>query len=281
MTTAHFLWARLLFAALVIFSHSPELLGMPEPLRALGLPFSLGDLAVDGFFIVSGYLVSLSWEREPGPAYARKRVLRIVPGFMVCAAICGGIIAPLTGATGYDWLRIAFRILTLREPEVTGAFPLQHFHNLDGSLWTISWEAGCYGLAALLGWWGYFKDRTLFLGLMGIALVMWIAYPMQATRLATIFMLGILWRIWAPLKEARGNSVDISYGLYLYAWPIGQLLIFWGVRSLWALDAATLALASVAGAVSWFLVEKPCLGLWRRREARVSGDVAVRVAPSA
>ena len=40
-----------------------------------------GDLAVHGFFAISGYLITISWEKSAGALdYLRKRTLRILPG---------------------------------------------------------------------------------------------------------------------------------------------------------------------------------------------------------
>lgn len=60
--------------------------------------------------------------------------------------------------------------------------------------------------------------------------------------------------------EKINNKNDISYGLYLYAWPIGLLLLWWHVSSsLWIIGGLTMLVASAAGAVSWFIVEKPAM----------------------
>ena len=45
---------------------------------------------------------------------------------------------------------------------------------------------------------------------------------------------------------------DISYGVYLYAWPITTLLIYYGlIKSPWWLALATLTGACVCGWLSW------------------------------
>lgn len=60
---------------------------------------------------------------------------------------------------------------------------------------------------------------------------------------------------------------DISYGLYLYAWPIEQLLIrYVGSAGLVLLGIMTLILAAACGGLSWLLVEQPIL-LWIKRRA--------------
>jgi peptidoglycan/LPS O-acetylase OafA/YrhL len=62
------------------------------------------------------------------------------------------------------------------------------------------------------------------------------------------------------------NKVDISYGTYLYAWPI-QNLIIWNDPSVnpWVLCPITLACAGLFGLASWTFIEKPSLELLRTR----------------
>lgn len=66
-----------------------------------------------------------------------------------------------------------------------------------------------------------------------------------------------------PLARIN-NRNDISYGLYLYAWPIGQM-IFWIAPETPLLVAGLLtwALASAAGWLSWLAVEQPVMR-WAR-----------------
>ena len=60
------------------------------------------------------------------------------------------------------------------------------------------------------------------------------------------------------------NRNDISYGLYLYAWPIEKTLIWLGFwTNLLLLGLTTFILSAVAGAISWFLVEKPVMSAVR------------------
>ncbi len=59
---------------------------------------------------------------------------------------------------------------------------------------------------------------------------------------------------------------DFSYGLYLYAFPIQQLLVLYYGRRLTipALFGAALLLTLCVAALSWYAVERPCLRLKRR-----------------
>ena len=69
---------------------------------------------------------------------------------------------------------------------------------------------------------------------------------------------------------------DLSYGLYVYHWPIMFALVKAGFTA-WSLFGATLAFVVPLATLSWYLVEKPCLKwknsptrlTWRRRRAEV------------
>ena len=56
---------------------------------------------------------------------------------------------------------------------------------------------------------------------------------------------------------------DFSYGLYLYAFPIQQLLVLYYGRRLTipALFGSALVLTLCVAIVSWYAVERPCLRL--------------------
>lgn len=62
-----------------------------------------------------------------------------------------------------------------------------------------------------------------------------------------------------------GRKNDISYGIYIYAWPVQQILVMLGSVSLgWALNIALDFVITVALAwVSWKCIEKPALNYVR------------------
>src|SRR5215469_16057788 len=83
---------RLFFATLVLLSHAPEITGgnrhreLFDRIAHSGLTF--GEIAVDGFFLLSGYLILKSWLADPKLMdYLRKRFLRIVPGYVVAVIV--------------------------------------------------------------------------------------------------------------------------------------------------------------------------------------------------
>jgi peptidoglycan/LPS O-acetylase OafA/YrhL len=73
---------------------------------------------------------------------------------------------------------------------------------------------------------------------------------------AWVFGLPIL-VIWLGRRRSVGLPGDLSYGLYVYAFPVQQMLAAQGHLSFWTSVAAALPFA----AASWFLVERPVLRL--------------------
>lgn len=73
--------------------------------------------------------------------------------------------------------------------------------------------------------------------------------------------------IAAALPDAAKHG-DISYGTYLYGFPIQQMLVASLALSFPAFIAASVALSLIAGALSWMIVERYFTGSSVRRDAR-------------
>lgn len=77
---------RFIFASLVIVSHAPELRDgnkTNEILTQIFGTITFGQLAVDSFFIISGFLIVKSWNDKPiFTSFLLNRILRIYPGFI-------------------------------------------------------------------------------------------------------------------------------------------------------------------------------------------------------
>lgn len=323
---------RLLFAILVIVSHSPEMIDgnrSREILTQIFGTMSFGEVGVDGFFLISGYLITKSFvQRQSTLAYLAKRILRIVPGYLASFWLCVLFIAPFVGAENLGLGHLHSRILQaffLLPPEVPGAFQGLHYPMLNGSMWTIAYEFRCYLATLMLGLLGMFKPRYRAFLLIGISALLllnmahtmdgaqmsgnrFIGEPMHALRFGSVFGVGMLFYLFrdkvrltkagalvasglliplffnhyaaeavfsicggylifwfafqAPVLRLSRivNRADISYGLYLYAWPL-QNSIIWSNQSLnpWSLCCLTLIGAGVLAYASWMLIEKPSL----------------------
>src|ERR1700682_1934130 len=93
---------RRVFAMCVLVSHSFELVDgnrSREPLTFIFGTLSLGEFGVDGFFLVSGYLITQSFETSASSlSYLWKRILRIYPAFIISFVISIAIVGPLSDA---------------------------------------------------------------------------------------------------------------------------------------------------------------------------------------
>lgn len=357
----NFDFLRFFFAALVIFSHSFPLLYGPN--GNIGEPFSLvthaqvtgGSLAVSGFFILSGFLITHSWLSSTGViSFLRKRLLRIYPGFIVVSLICTFIVGPL-GSTDLlryikelDLPRSILHMFLLWEPDGTAVFANNAFpHAINGSLWTIKYEVFCYLLVALLGILGVYRQKRLVLLLLCLVLI---ARAVQIYNLAAVFPDRelYLWhlpignpRLWpgflsyflagmafylyrARIPYSRNLLIisvlivagcafslkglhlalpifgtyilfftgfnpslkvqnfarrgDLSYGVYLYAFPVQQLLVFFGGRYLtpFTLFLAALPLSCLLAFLSWHFVEQPFLRLKKKPLDRAGQEMGPR-----
>jgi peptidoglycan/LPS O-acetylase OafA/YrhL len=324
----NFGFLRLLFATLVIVSHSAEIIDgnrSREALTSLFGALTFGELAVDGFFLISGYLVAKSWENSASNAdYVLKRVRRIYPGFLVAFLICVFMVGPFVGANirSGGILKTISDAAFLRPPRMQAFIGLSH-PSLNGSMWTIAVEFRCYLLVILLGTLGVYKSKKPLLILAAVLLalneisfnfwmpspVVWaFGEPLYLFRLFGIFCVGSLYYVYREsipyngkiaagavcallfflfqsilaesafailggylifwlalhfksriLRMINGRD-DISYGVYLYAWPIqSSLVYFFHIKSPWLLIAATILICFPVAYASWRFVEKAFL----------------------
>jgi len=332
---------RLLLAGLVVVSHSFELVDgnrLREPLTRIFGSVSAGELAVDGFFLLSGFLIVQSWRNGPRLLdFMFARILRIYPGFIVTALICALVVAPL-GADARAYFgsfepgRFLASVVMLRGPGIPATFEGTHYPFINNSLWTIKYEFMCYLCVAAVGLAGGLRTGRTWLWMTGLVLLVftvrqgaqafapqaYVALPEvleQLLRLLMFFLVGgcaqllpgclkvtlgkltlagailaagLLLQVWAELalataggyllfalafarhpllKRLRPKS-DISYGLYLYGWPVQKLiLLYFPTLQPWPLVLFTLALACALGWLSWTVVEKPAMRLKNRAVA--------------
>lgn len=107
----------------------------------------------------------------------------------------------------------------------------------------------------VLSWWGLLP---LLLAAAATRGTPWFVPAYFATVAYGTFCVAFLARL-----PSTGRN-DLSYGLYLYGWPMQQLALLAGAITPVSNTIAATALALACAALSWFLVEKPALGLRRR-----------------
>lgn len=171
---------RLLFASLVILSHTPELLDGSrerELLTKLFGTLSFGEFAVDGFFVISGFLVFSSFDNSNSiVSYIVKRIVRIFPGFIVAFIFCILIVYPIGGGDlsliPNSTPRLLVDLLFLQPPPNLGcAFYDTAYPALNGSAWTIAYEFRCYVLTCLLGSIGVRRFRMSIVFMIAMCLI--------------------------------------------------------------------------------------------------------------
>ena len=133
----------------------------------------LRDAWVDGFFAVSGFLITWSWFRHPRVRdYFLARGLRILPGLWICLIVTAVVIAPISVAIkGGSAVKLLVSRATVEYVFENSAILLfkQDIGGTpsgvpvpgiwDGPVWTLSWEVLCYIAIAGLGLAGLLRRR--------------------------------------------------------------------------------------------------------------------------
>lgn len=316
---------RLVLALAVLVSHSYPLTmgrGTPDPLERVVPGIQIGGVAVAGFFVLSGFLITESWTRSRSTgAYLLRRVGRIYPGYLV-AFLVSAAIGVVTSTDPWHYARgmyyaneqVVRNLLFLDGGALDGplAFATNPFpFAVNGSLWTLQPELYCYALVAMAGLAGVVRPRPVLL-IAGGCLAWWtynlVVFPGQPAQLAYLFscfacgaviaqfprlqhprplvivggvaamLAGIPWpSLFVVLAVLCGSQmlfaiafarvrpwsgwfeqVDISYGVYLYAFPVQQACV-WALhpRSPVTLMVVAAPITVALAAASWLIIEAP------------------------
>ncbi len=153
----NFDFLRILFSSLVILSHSYPLTyalyNKEEPLYSItNGQVDFGSLAVNAFFVISGYLVFISLKNSSsGLNYFWKRLLRLLPGLFILLLITIFLIPFFYSGTNIFlektyWTYMPSNLTLYRiQYEVTGVFENNPKPRaINGSLWSLSYEVSMY-----------------------------------------------------------------------------------------------------------------------------------------
>ena len=182
---------RIIFATLVLLSHAPEITdgNVSRELfhRFTRAPMTFGTVGVDGFFLLSGYLIVQSWLANPELLnFLRKRVLRIVPGYLVAvvlSTLAVGLLAPGVSHffRGLD-VHFVRSVALLSSPITPPVFPGRPYAMVNGAMYTIAYEFRCYLLVALLGLCGLLR-RPIFVMAITLLLLFSLLYAAPFERM--------------------------------------------------------------------------------------------------
>ena len=238
---------RFAAAAMVIYGHM-------FPLMGLGGHRIFGTVAVHGLglrilFLISGYLICQSWQRDPhAPRYAARRALRIWPALTVLCLLTALVMGPIVTSlpTGEyfsspgTWTYIGKNILLWPEYNLPGVF-VGHAYGpaVNGSLWSLPVEAAMYVVLPVLL--RALRDpRARKIGLVCAAV---------ACCAARLLCIALHWRCPPALQVVH----------YFF---VGALFTFPGIRrrlsTPWAL-AALLILAALPVFAGEFASELACI----------------------
>jgi peptidoglycan/LPS O-acetylase OafA/YrhL len=148
---------RLILAAIVLLVHSYQLSQFPR-LEFLE-KFLSSEIAVKAFFVISGFLIFMSYERSNSlRSYIKKRATRIYPAYVAIIILCaiGLFLISTKNASDYftyAWLKYVFSnliFLNSLQPSLPGVFEHNHLQAINGALWTIKIEVMFYATVPLL-----------------------------------------------------------------------------------------------------------------------------------
>lgn len=318
---------RLLLAWAVLYGHSfplQSIKGIADPLNLLWQGSTwVGAIAVDGFFAISGFLVTASLLKRGAIDYGFSRLLRVLPGLTVCVLLSAFVLGPMVTKlpladyfTHPQPLKYLLNALAFPQTQwhLPGVFEDNPRHAVNGSLWTLTVEVRCYLLLMLASLFAVFRTRvltntlllaTLLFGVWFFSDIPLLGHNSRWARPSLYFLLGVaaytnrdfilishrlallalilaaasmgekwfayvfpvcltylLFYIAYGVRHLNVDQYlgDISYGVYIYAWPVQQVVASHlpGDRPYLHTLIASVIVAIIAYG-SWRFIEKPAL----------------------
>ena len=212
---------RFAFAFVVFLVHAYALSGA-ESLSVLSKYLS-SEIAVKSFFVVSGFLIFMSYENSRDfSGYFVKRVRRIYPAYLFVIVFCvvaGIVVSPYAPGDYFSsqllkYLAANLVFLNFLHPNLPGVFEGNSLQAVNGALWTLKIEVSFY----------------LFVPLAVLAF-------RKYGRLSVMIVLYICSIIYAMTMEGMAAKSGQGFYLELQRQLPGQLVFF------------------IAGAASYYYLE--------------------------
>lgn len=177
----NFTLLRLLAAFSVLYGHSYALSmglhGGEDPVSLRLIYYwgeSLPSLAVDLFFVASGFLVTASYcQRNDLYAFTEARLLRIFPGLIVAVLFCVLVVGPISTTLSlsdyfsspsiFSYIKHNISLLNGIQFDLPSVFTSNPYPgSVNGSLWTLPIEFWMYIVVAVLGACAILQDRRFY-----------------------------------------------------------------------------------------------------------------------
>ena len=219
---------RLVAAIAVVFGHSYMVQAHTEyhdaVAEVLGRDAS-GALGVFAFFLLSGMLISASYDRQrSAPRFLALRVARIWPALAVCSLLAAFVVGPIftTGSLAdyfgapATWFFVAHMLTIVKGLGwlLPGVFEHNPFPGgVNAAIWTLPLELKCYVVVLVAGMLGLVSTRrgmTLAVIVATAGFVYLLQHPPLHILLADITVLQKGYMFW-PVPF-------FLLGMLLYAW---------------------------------------------------------------
>ncbi|WP_333677094.1 acyltransferase [Dyella sp.] len=246
---------RLLAASLVLYSHSFALVrkgasqvGGGEAIGTLLGSQDGGSIAVNAFFLISGFLVTGSLlKRNDLMFYIRARMLRLFPALFVSLVLTIFVLGPLVStlraaeylSSGQTY-RFLLNNLSLWRADylLPGVFQDQPNTSPNGSLWTLPMEGRMYLLVATIWLLRGFSARWLFNLVAIFGLIFTISWPQinpfildqrECFIVAAFFLVGMLVYVNMDILPINGGIAAFLFLLCLLAHGQSSFDVMFGV----------------------------------------------------
>lgn len=170
--------------------------------KSIFLPWAhWGDLGVDLFFVISGFVITLTSNNRGAGDFLKARAIRLIPAFAVCSTITATMAIMLPGVNAAETLT-RWLASQMFYPSLFGIEPLSSVY------WTLAVEIHFYGAVALLmalGVWKRHNDLILWIWLVCAFIVQYFGGPS--------------WLAQALITEYAGH---FSAGIILYRLHSGR-----------------------------------------------------------
>ena len=214
------------------------------------------EVAVRAFFVVSGLLVFLSYDKTRNLArYAEKRARRIYPAYFTVVAACTVLlffasrsgIGEYVGADSMKYLAANLAFLNFLWPTLPGVFEGNAHPEVNGALWTLKIEVMFYIAVPVFAWmFGRLGRLRVIVGVYLLSVLyawtfqrlaedggshMHVVLGRQLPGQLSYFMVGALWYYYYGFLERHAARIAVAalalMLLHRFLMPVAVLEPLW------------------------------------------------------